>query len=128
MYNIIYDDYSTIPYLFQPIKYNDDLYVDGGLKGNFPIEACNFDNYLGINIKGGTCITKNFSLLDYLPILGFTMNLMNQSDNDIDLNDKMIFTYHINCGLNFDLDEDERKSIIEKGYNETIDYVSKSYR
>jgi NTE family protein len=116
---------TAIPYLFQPIKYNDNLYVDGGLKGNFPIEACNSENYLGINIKGGTCNTKNFSLLDYLPILGFTMKLMNQSDNDIDMNDKMIFTYHINCGLNFDLDEEQRKSMIEKGYNETIDYLKK---
>ena len=53
------------------------------------------------------------------------MNLMNQNDNDIDPNNKMIFTHRINCGLNFDLDEDERKSIIEKGYNETIDYLKK---
>ena len=114
---------TAIPYLFQPIKYNDNLYVDGGLKGHFPIEACKSDNYLGLNVKGGTCNTKNFSLLDDLPILGFTMNLMNERDNNVDPDDKMIFTYHINAGLNFDLSIDERKSMIEKGYNETIEHL-----
>jgi len=114
---------TAIPYLFQPIKYNDNLYVDGGLKGHFPIEACKSDNYLGLNVKGGTCNTKHFSLLDDLPILGFTMNLMNERDNNVDPDDKMIFTYHINAGLNFDLSIDERKSMIEKGYNETIEHL-----
>ena len=114
---------TAIPHLFQPIKYNDNLYVDGGLKGHFPIEACKSDNYLGLNVKGGTCNTKHFSLLDDLPILGFTMNLMNERDNNVDPDDKMIFTYHINAGLNFDLSIDERKSMIEKGYNETIEHL-----
>jgi predicted acylesterase/phospholipase RssA len=114
---------TAIPYLFQPIKYNDNLYVDGGLKGHFPIEACKSDNYLGLNVKGGTCNTKNFSLLDELPIIGFTINLMNERDNNVDPDDKMIFTYYINAGLNFDLSIDERKSMIEKGYNETIEHL-----
>lgn len=116
---------TAIPYLFKPIKYNDSLYVDGGLKGNFPIEACKSKNYLGINVKGGTCNTKNFSILNYFPILGFTMNLMNERGDNINSDDKMIFTYHINCGLNFDLDEEQRKSMIETGYNETINYLKK---
>lgn len=114
---------TAIPYLFQPIKYNDNLYVDGGLKGHFPIEVCKSDNYLGLNVKGGTCNTNNFSLLDDLPILRFTVNLMNERDNNVDPDDKMIFTYHINAGLNFDLSIDERKSMIEKGYNETIEHL-----
>ena len=28
---------TAIPYLFQPVKYDNNLYVDGGLKGHFPI-------------------------------------------------------------------------------------------
>ena len=42
--------------------------------------------------------------------------LMVQNDNDIDPVNKMIFTYHINCGLNFDLDEDVA-IYTRKGYN-----------
>lgn len=114
---------TAIPYFFQPVKYNDNLYVDGGLRGHFPIEVCDSDNYLGLNVKGGTCNNSNFSLLKDLPILGFTMNLMKGYDNDINPEDNKIFTYHINGGLNFDLDINQRKSMIEKGYNETIEYL-----
>ena len=45
---------TCVPLLFQPIKYNDDLYVDGGLCGNYPIEynrTLRSKNYLGIHIK-----------------------------------------------------------------------------
>ena len=48
---------------------------------------------------------------------------MNDRDNDIDQNDNNIFTYHINGGLNISLTIDERKKMIEKGYNETIEYL-----
>jgi NTE family protein len=114
---------TAIPYLFQPVKYDNNLYVDGGLKGHFPIEACSSKHYLGLNVRGGTTNTSNFSLFNDLPILKFTINLMNDRDNDIDQDDNNIFTYHINGGLNFSLDIDERKKMIEKGYNETIEYL-----
>ena len=116
---------TAIPYLFQPVKYNDDLYVDGGLKGHFPIEACRSKHYLGLNVRGGTTSRSNFGILKDLPILKFTMDLMNDKDNNIDPDDDKVFTYHINGGLNFSLDKDERNKIIEKGYNETIEYLKK---
>ena len=37
----------------------------------------------------------------------------------------LIFTYNIDGGLNFNLNIDERKRMIEKGYNETIEYLKK---
>ena len=117
---------TAIPYLFQPVEFEGDLYVDGGLKGHFPIEACKSKNYLGLNVRGGTCNRENFGILKDLPILKFTMDLMNDRDNNLDPDDDKIFTYHINGGLNFSLDIDERKKMIEKGYNETIEYLKKS--
>lgn len=116
---------TAIPYLFQPIQYKGNLYVDGGLKGHFPIEACNSDNYLGLNVKGGTCRKSDFSIVKDLPILGYTMSLMNDKDDNIDPTDNKIFTYNIDGGLNFSLDPKERKCMIEKGYNETIEYLKK---
>ena len=116
---------TAIPYLFQPVEYNDDLYVDGGLKGHFPIEACESKHYLGLNVCGGTTNRENFGLLKDLPILKYSMDLMNDRDNNIDPDDEKVFTYHINCGLNFSLDINQRKSMIEKGYNETIEYLKK---
>ena len=100
-----------------------DLYVDGGLKGHFPIEACKSKHYLGLNVRGGTTSRENFGILKDLPILKFTIDLMNDRDNNIDPDDDKIFTYHINGGLNFSLDINQRKKMIEKGYNETIEYL-----
>ena len=114
---------TAIPYFFQPVEYNDNFYVDGGLKGHFPIEECKSKHYLGLNVRGGTTNRNNFGILKYLPILKFTIDLMNDRDNNISHEDKKVFTYHINGGLNFSLDIDERKKMIEKGYNETIDYL-----
>ncbi len=114
---------TAIPYLFQPVEFEKDLYVDGGLKGHFPIEACKSKHYLGLNVRGGTTSRENFGILKDLPILKFTMDLMNDRDNNIDPDDEKIFTYHINGGLNFSLDIIERKSMIEKGYNETVEYL-----
>ena len=114
---------TAIPYLFQPVEFEGDLYVDGGLKGHFPIEACKSKHYLGLNVRGGTTSRSNFGILKDLPILKFTLDLMNDRDNNIDPEDKKVFTYHINGGLNFSLDIDERKKMIEKGYNETIEYI-----
>ena len=115
---------TAIPYMFHPVKYNDHLYVDGGLKGHLPKEICESKKYLGLNIRGGTTNPDNLELIKILPILGYTMNLMNDRDNNIDPDDPKIYTYHINGGLNFSLDIDERKAMIEKGYNETIDYLN----
>lgn len=114
---------TAIPYLFQPVKFNDYFYVDGGLKGNFPIEKCQSEKYLGINIKGRTCNKENFSIVKELPILGYTMNLMNEKSDNSNINDKKIFTYNINCGFEFNLETKDRKSIIQKGYNDTINYL-----
>ena len=55
------------------------------------------------------------------------MDLMNDRDNNIDPDDEKVFTYHINGGLNFSLDINQRKKMIEKGYNETIEYL-KNYK
>ena len=114
---------TAIPYFFQPINYNNNLYVDGGLKGHFPIEVCKSKKYLGLNVRGGTTNKENIGIFKDLPILKFTIDLMNDKDNNIDPNNNKIFTYHINGGLNFSLDINERKKIIEKGYNETIEYL-----
>ena len=40
-------------YFFKPVKYNNCLYVDPGLKNAFPILKCKSKNYLGILLGGG---------------------------------------------------------------------------
>ena len=117
---------TAIPLFFKPIQYNDCLYVDGGLKGNLPIEACNSDNYLGILIKGGISKSVDKStLLEYFPILNFIKSLMNV---DIQYDYENIIIIEINKGLNFDISNTEKKVIINLGYQKTKEYFnSKKY-
>ena len=45
---------TSIPLLIKPTKYKGDLYSDGGLSGNCPIEANESDNYLCIELTPPT--------------------------------------------------------------------------
>lgn len=44
---------TAFPFIFDPIKYNKSLYVDGGLMDNFAIEYFGFDNKETLGIKVG---------------------------------------------------------------------------
>ena len=62
----------AIPLFFKPTKYKENLYVDGGMRGHFPIEKCGSDNYLGLFIIGGSFpkdseIVKLFPILEFIP-------------------------------------------------------------
>ena len=72
---------TAIPGFFKPVKYNDYLYVDGGLRGHFPIEVCESKNYLGLFIRGGT-VSKT-GILELLPILEFIYSLMINQDQTV---------------------------------------------
>lgn len=120
---------TAIPFFFKPVQYNDCLYVDGGLRGHFPIEECKSQNYLGLFVLGGS-IPKQSELLELFPILGFIHSLMiNQDEFILQIKDgqrfKNIIYTEINQGLNFDLSDTLKKEIIQKGYLTTINHINK---
>lgn len=118
---------TAIPFLFQPISFKDHLYIDGGVKGNFPIEECHSENYLGIVIRGGTCNTENFLVIKTFPILGYIMNLMNDRNNNEEECDKdKILVVDINVGFDFSPDKDKKIDIINYGYDKCIEFLEKS--
>jgi len=111
---------TAIPFFFKPVEYNDCLYVDGGLRGHFPIEECKSDNYLGIFIKGGC--SPSSALFELLPILEFVYSLMINQDQllyDIRENiiDPKIIFIDVNRGLDFEITENDKLEIIQKGYD-----------
>jgi len=117
---------TAIPFFFQPVKYNDCLYVDGGIRGGLPIENCNSDNYLGIAIKGNSCSTKNNKLVEMFPILDFILSLMNEK-TPFENENKKIIVSEINGGLNFDLNEEEKEAMIKLGYDSVIQHADKYF-
>ena len=118
---------TAIPGFFKPVKYNDCLYVDGGLRGHFPIESCNSKDYLGLFIRGGT-VTKS-GILETLPILEFIYSLMINQDKtvyDIQNNkiDKRIIYAEIGYGLKFDMNKSDKINIINKGYEISTKHIN----
>ena len=110
---------TAIPGFFKPVKYNNYLYVDGGLRGHFPIEVCKSKDYLGLFIRGGT--VSKIGILETFPILEFIYSLMINQDQtvyDIKNNkiDKRIIYAQIDFGLNFDVSKKQKQELIKKGY------------
>ena len=118
---------TAIPLFFKPVKYNDELYVDGGMRGHFPIEICESDNYFGIFITGGT-VNHDSSLIKLFPILEYFYSLIINQDQiiyDIKNNkkDKRIIFNRVDYGLNFDMPMEDKLNIIDIAYKSTINHI-----
>jgi len=59
----------SIPFLFTPVKYNNNLYVDGGITNNFPINYIKDPNFFGI------CL--HFSCYKYDTLYNYLMGCFN---------------------------------------------------
>ena len=118
---------TAIPFVFKPVKYRGDLYVDGGLRGHFPIEKCQSKNYLGLFIQGGS-YPEDSPILKLFPILDFIYSLMIQQDQviyDIKKNeiDPKIIYIPVDYGLKFDMSNKEKIEIMDKSYRITIEHI-----
>jgi NTE family protein len=118
---------TAIPFFFRPVEYNGNFYVDGGLRGHYPIEQCKTENYLGIFIQGGS-VPQESELYEWIPILKFIHSLMiNQDDIVHQIKDnnysKKDFFIEINQGLDFHLTRERKLEMIEIGYNKTLQHI-----
>ena len=118
----------AIPFFFKPIEYKDELYVDGGLRGHFPIEICASENYLGMFIAGGV-VPNDSALIKMFPILEFLYSLMINQDPIVyqiksgEHPSRVIYT-EINQGLNFDVSQEDKEKMIEEGYECTLKHIA----
>jgi len=118
---------TAIPFFFKPVEYNGNFYVDGGLRGHYPIERCKTENYLGIFIQGGT-VPQQLEIYNWLPILKFIHSLMINQDDIIyqikgNNSSKKDLFVEINQGLNFNLTQERKLEMIEIGYNKTLQHI-----
>ena len=125
---------TAIPFFFKPVLYNDCYYVDGGLRGNFPIEQVSSEgnineNYLGIFISGGS-LSGNSEVMNLFPLLSFIHSLMTNQDDIVhkiksgETINNIIYT-EINEGLNFNLTEEDKGRIINLGYESALNHIEK---
>lgn len=115
---------TCVPLLFPYIKYNNKIYIDGGLIDNFPINYIILNNYdinkvIGLNII--TDISTNINnIFDYI-ISIFNIYTASNDDNKINLSKKYpnnIFNITLSKKnpLDFNLSNNEKKEMFKYGY------------
>ena len=119
---------TCVPFLFKPIKYKDELYIDGGTNGCFPIDyikQLKTKKYFGINI----ILEKNEinTILDYIKMV---VTIPNHSDRI--RNKKKILTVICNNGGVLETinenNQDFKLELINLGYTKMKDHFIHNYK
>lgn len=116
---------TSIPLLIKPIEYKGDLYLDGGLSGNCPIEANNSDNYLCIELIPNKGDDKINNVYDFVK-KGWEMYSPDILIRRYDKRNIKIDLTKLNLNLSsFNLDDDKKKLLLKEGYNQTREHFNR---
>jgi predicted acylesterase/phospholipase RssA len=101
-----------VPMFYKPIKIKDNLFIDGGIINNFPINYCNLEETLGICFKNNIFIKND--LMNYMNNL-FCILFQNLNfKHNIDYS-KVFVVENNDSFINFNLNKKEKKEILLKG-------------
>tara|TARA_B100001123_G_C15321236_1_gene1027983 strand:+ start:1836 stop:2720 length:885 start_codon:yes stop_codon:yes gene_type:complete len=112
-----------IPFVFKPIQYRGDLYNDGGISGNFPIEynqRIKSKKYLGIRIKSKENRSNINTIMDYLK----SLNALPFSPYDLKKSKKIINIDFSLSSFSFNATQDEKLKRIQIGFQETVKHFN----
>lgn len=108
----------SIPFIFNPVNFNNDLYVDGGLINNFGIEYCCIDKTIGICLENSDTKIENF--FDYCIGYFNIFNKFTTIKNNIGNNDNIIILKKGNHLLsNFNPNKKDKLKMVRNGYKNT---------
>jgi len=123
----------SIPFVFQPLIWNNNTYVDGGTMYNYPIEV--FDEELPPEKTLGFILSTQSSvltpqrrddngILSHLAcIYDALMNVSYEYCFRMENHHRTVFIDSAGIGvLDFKLNEDQKKSLKDNGYKATMDY------
>ena len=118
----------AMPYIFQPVEYNDEYYIDGGLLNNYPIRNCierddaNSKNILSLRFQSNNTLTfkKDSNILEY----GYFLYRQSQLKNTLNYDDYIkvenevvipCIQTNLDDAYNTLINENERKRYITEG-------------
>ena len=115
---------TAIPIFFKPIKYKGDLYLDGGLSGNCPIEVNDSNNYFCIYIVNRDPCKEINNIFDFI-YKGWYMydpDILLRKEND---RTKIIYTYKLNIySSDFNISIEQKKKMLQLGYDSMKEHFS----
>ena len=117
----------SIPFIFTPVLYNNEYYVDGALTNTLPINYCNEETTISINLPYSDSykIDNIFDvLLNSIKIMSKSISCKNKcniNDNIINIyNDESYTSYELNINL------ETKINLINLGRETTIKHVKNS--
>lgn len=123
----------SIPFVFEPLTWNNNTYVDGGTMYNYPIEV--FDEEISPEKTLGFILSTQSSILtpprkeddgilSHLAcIYDAIMNVSYEYCFRMENHHRTVFIDSAGIGtLDFKLTEDQKKSLKDNGYKATMDY------
>jgi len=119
---------SSVPFVFTPVFYDSDYWIDGAFVNNFPIKYCNPKTTLGMYIKNNCSNKLNniFNLINgCLAILADTISKKDLLDNYpyiIEINNFMLEL------TNFNLERDKKLKIIKLGQTYAKKYLEQTIK
>ena len=117
----------SIPILYQCVKQNEKVYVDGFILNNYPIEF--FDNEIDKTI--GFCIYQERKKTienaeEYIfALINCMLNKIQKMSSNKYKKQTIVIETNIS-GLNFDLTQEDKETLINDGYRACVDYFSNS--
>lgn len=117
----------SIPIFFAPIYYNNNYYIDGGVYNNFGLNYSDINNTLGICIKFNL---KNNNINSIIDVLIGTINIVFNSINDKNINNKSNIIQIINDSINtvsYSLPYEDKNKLILLGEKYSKIYLYKIY-
>jgi NTE family protein len=116
----------SIPIVFTPVLYNDEYYVDGALTNIFPINHCNQESTIGINLPYSNSYKIENVLdvfLNSLKIISKTVSCKNECkilDNIINIYSDQYSSFDLNVTL------ETKINLINIGRESTIKHINNS--
>ena len=108
---------TAIPIFFKPIKYKNNLYLDGGLSGNCPVEINDSKNYFCIYIVNREPNKEINNVFDfvYKSWYMYDPDILLRKEND---RTKIIYTYKLNISSSdFNISIEQKKKMLQLGYD-----------
>jgi len=113
----------AVPILFPPVKYNNKLYVDGGLLNNFPIDIFenNLENVIGINLHTEFLYVKDYdNIINYILKIMSIMFIPCIKKYDEDKYKNIVYNIKLDNNtktFDFEITSEKKKEMYLEGYN-----------
>lgn len=114
----------SIPFIFTPVKFEDKIYVDGGLLNNYPIELYDKNTTIGLISTNINIYKKKIdSIESYITSIVFITYYNNIQKKLKDFQTNTInLEYNIDA-LDFSIDKNEKQKLIKHGYDKIKELI-----